>query len=287
MLSVLYVFSAGILLGAGLNHLLDDSMTYFVRWSGCAAPVMSAEAPALNCPGGYVMVNTTIHDENYWICIANCMRFPMTTFLLGISLIFVAIIELFKGKTHGHDDVHMHSLVKNDADESEEVPNCCGAMIFLVVLSIPSFLEGLGLGVDTFQSNDRGIGIFIAIFSIQGFEAFALGANFAKEIDKKTMSRTLAIVIMAIFCILTPIGAILGGVLSGILSGSTLKLFQGVVLALTTGTFIYVGLVEMFVEDFFGQRSTNGKTNYLKIIAHSISVYAGYVGMSLFATYFG
>jgi zinc transporter ZupT len=226
--SCLYVFSAGVLLSSGLVHLSTEALNLLVKWSGCADPqVLTEEGP--KCAGGYVFVNGSHANETLFICTGNCMDLPIATFLTGFAIIFVAVIELFSHSDEHEEEKDDHFPLRMTDGESGDTKRgiACGAIVFLVVLSIPSFLEGLGLGVDTVESKDRGIGIFIAIMSHQAFEAFALGANFAREVGNGSMPKPLAIILMVIFSLLTPAGAVVGVLLSDIIKGEDLFLFQG------------------------------------------------------------
>jgi len=111
--------------------------------------------------------------------------------------------------------------------------------LLLVALSFHGFFEGMALGLqggplDTFF-------LFIAIISHKWAEAFTLGISFHKaQTDKQTFIR-----LIILFSMFTPIGILIGLVLAG---GS--MLIEGIFLAMSTGTFIYVACSEVIVEEF-------------------------------------
>jgi len=111
--------------------------------------------------------------------------------------------------------------------------------LLLVALSFHGFFEGMALGLqggplDTFF-------LFIAIISHKWAEAFTLGISFHKaQTDKQTF-----IILIILFSMFTPIGILIGLVLAG---GS--MLIEGIFLAMSTGTFIYVACSEVIVEEF-------------------------------------
>jgi len=279
------VFSSGVLISGGLVHLGSDAINLLVHWSGCANPIRALEEPARECSAGWIQINTSQVNETFWVCSGVCMDFPLTYMLTGIAIILVAIVELFSSheKKEEKDDFIPLNSDFTVSRSSKPKMDCCSSLVFLIVLSFPSFFEGLGLGIDTLESQDMGLGIFIAIMSNQGFEAFALGTNFAKDVERGSIPKPLAIVILVIWSTFTPIGAFLGVLITGAFSGKDLLFVQGLVLAFAAGTFMYVGIVEMLVEDFFEQRTTGHKKNICVIFTHGFAAMSGFVLMTLLA----
>jgi len=82
---------------------------------------------------------------------------------------------------------------------------------------------------------------FFAILSHKWAEAFTLGLSFYKSgTDKPSFIRMIIL-----FSCFTPAGILLGIILSG-----DSNIIQGVFLALSTGTFIYIACSEVIVEEF-------------------------------------
>jgi zinc transporter 1/2/3 len=111
--------------------------------------------------------------------------------------------------------------------------------ILLIALSIHGLFEGTALGVQ--QSLNDTVFLGIAIISHKWAESLTLGMSFSKSnTDKKTFLKMILL-----FAIFTPIG-----IISGMLLVNTSKLVQGIFLAVSGGTFLYVSASEVIVEEF-------------------------------------
>ncbi len=71
-------------------------------------------------------------------------------------------------------------------------------------------------------------------------EALALGVS----LDK--MNHTLSYVLLLIFVLATPIGIGLGMVILGVIN----PIWEGLLISVTTGSFLYISLSEIIVEEF-------------------------------------
>eukprot|EP00300_Choanocystis_sp_HF-7_P001642 c11326_g1_i1.p1 GENE.c11326_g1_i1~~c11326_g1_i1.p1 ORF type:complete len:365 (-),score=70.17 c11326_g1_i1:39-1133(-) len=113
--------------------------------------------------------------------------------------------------------------------------------VFLWALLIAhSILEGIALGLSNHYSGQ--ISLFVAIASHKAFEAFALGSCLAKSPLRTPSKATL----LVLFALSSPIGGILGAYAINTSSERA----GGIAAALASGTFIYVGLLEIVTEEF-------------------------------------
>lgn len=111
--------------------------------------------------------------------------------------------------------------------------------ILLIALSIHGLFEGTALGVQ--KSLNETIFLGIAIISHKWAESLSLGMSFTKSnTDKRTFLKMILL-----FTIFTPIG-----IISGMLLVKTSQLIQGIFLAVSGGTFLYVSASEVIVEEF-------------------------------------
>jgi zinc transporter ZupT len=111
-------------------------------------------------------------------------------------------------------------------------------LLLLTALSLHGFFEGMAMGFQGSVKDTLFLGV--AILAHKWAEAFTLGISFTKAgTDKRTF-----LILILIFSLFTPFGIILGLIFPG--NG----LLEGIVLGLSTGTFIYVAASEVIVEEF-------------------------------------
>jgi zinc transporter ZupT len=136
-------------------------------------------------------------------------------------------------KEHQHDHDHKQETFKVDNAASLITP-----LLLLTALSLHGFFEGMAMG---FQGSLKDT-LFLggAIIAHKWAEAFTLGISFTKAgTDKKTF-----LILIIIFSMFTPLGILLGLILPAS------AMIEGIVLGLSTGTFIYVAASEVIVEEF-------------------------------------
>jgi zinc transporter ZupT len=113
-------------------------------------------------------------------------------------------------------------------------------LLLALVFSIHSFIEGLALGVQT-EVNAASISILVAVVSHKIVEALTVGANFVKEsIDLKQ-----AVPVIAVYCLMTPLGILVGTWLTTRVDGPSSKLIQCVLQSIAAGSFIYLCIHEI------------------------------------------
>ena len=130
---------------------------------------------------------------------------------------------------HGHEHGHHHGKFT--------------PYILLIALGLHGFFEGLALGLaDTYG----GILVMLgAILAHKWAESLTLGISFVRANTQKKQFLSMALLFGAI----GPLGVVIGWVLSEL----AIDLVQGIFLALSTGTFLYVACTEVIVEEFDGE----------------------------------
>ncbi|EGC30907.1 hypothetical protein DICPUDRAFT_157315 [Dictyostelium purpureum] len=148
---------------------------------------------------------------------------------------------------HGHGHSHVHSQNHgNNKKSSGKFPY----MLF-VVLSLESLISGMAL---TLEEDKILISVtFIAIITHIWAESFALSANVMKSLLKLRDNRYISKTIFKsslIFSLVTPLGGLFGLVAVYVLKQSQIDYISGVLLAFAGGCFLYVGIFEIMVEEF-------------------------------------
>jgi len=143
-----------------------------------------------------------------------------------------------KNEPIANDHDHVKQKVPEHIEDFKPKSNLT-PYILLIALSFHGFFEGIALGLQSgiFDTSF----LFFAILSHKWAEAFTLGLSFYKSgTDKPSFIRMIIL-----FSCFTPAGILLGIILSG-----DSNIIQGVFLALSTGTFIYIACSEVIVEEF-------------------------------------
>lgn len=111
--------------------------------------------------------------------------------------------------------------------------------MFFVALSFHSIFDGLGLGAD--DASTGFYGLLITVLSHKILDGFAVGlpvylANFPR----------LHIVFCLVFCAcMTPLGIGLGMAITSSYSGASSQLARAIILSITSGTFFFIGVIEL------------------------------------------
>ncbi len=186
-------FSGGVFLGAGLLHLLPESIE--------------------RLDTGVIGIN-----------------FPLAYLVCAIGF----VLTLFLEKTLVYVNVN-----KIKSNKSVVYP-----YILMVILSGHSIIAGIALGAE--QAADMAAIILIAIIAHKGSAGFALGVNLLKAgIEPKSINYLLLI-----FSLMTPLGILAGWLLSLDSELLSARIIGGFFDALAAGTFIYISIVNIIVEEF-------------------------------------
>eukprot|EP01104_Vermistella_antarctica_P009941 TRINITY_DN2619_c0_g1_i1.p1 TRINITY_DN2619_c0_g1~~TRINITY_DN2619_c0_g1_i1.p1 ORF type:complete len:466 (+),score=66.94 TRINITY_DN2619_c0_g1_i1:196-1593(+) len=150
-------------------------------------------------------------------------------------------------RVYGHAGEHKHLREEQDHHQHHHIqldPNRpMVPYVLAVVLSIHSIFGGLALGI---QPNlDNFLVLFLALLLHKTFEAFAFGTSFVKQ--NAPFRRWIGILI--VYSLATPIGIAIGAIALRSLNGDSLLWTEMVVNGLSSGTFIYVGVVDILCDE--------------------------------------
>ena len=139
------------------------------------------------------------------------------------------------GKEHDHeneDKEHEHS--------HEHKSSAITPYILLLALGFHGFFEGMALGIQSDIQNT--LSLFLAIMAHKWAASLTLGISIVKAgVEKKQL-----IIMILIFAFIGPIGVVIGIILSETANDN----LQGIFLAISVGTFIYIACSEVLVEEF-------------------------------------
>eukprot|EP00808_Paulinella_micropora_P016815 g50933.t1 len=158
----------------------------------------------------------------------------------------------------------------------EEVNSHSSAVPYLLVtvLAFHSFFTGGSFGAATRSSAQ--LGLLVGIMAHKWFAAFALGMSFkSSQIPLRHAAKGIGI-----FSLMTPLGILFGFTTRHVISSSQSQLFQVVFNGIAAGTFLYISLVEVLLEEFDSARGTD-KDSWIKLVSFSV----GLIGMSILAYY--
>ncbi|KAF0699985.1 Aste57867_9465 [Aphanomyces stellatus] len=248
LMSYLNCMSGGVFLAGGFMHLLHA---------------------AIENPG---LAKWSTIDEGIY-------AFPYAEMFCTIGFLGVLVVEQI---AHSFQTAHVHEPHQTEEDrdidsapfleqvESAVTPpkkrkkshdehmafdkNATGAVAFVlfVALSFHSVLEGLGIGAQ----NTTAWGVFLAIIMHKGLAAFALGSGMLKS----QVNKTKFIGYMFLFSMMSIVGIVIGWGISDASESSEDSAAAGICLALASGTFIYVAVMEIIPLEFSHGRSDVTKT---------------------------
>lgn len=283
------LFSAGIILGTGLMHMLPDSQNSFDQ---------------LNLSNGY----------------------PYSTLIAGLSLITIMAIEqvinqyfnyISKKNEHTYstnDDIENHghqleiissqtqyrtfsssdgdSYNSNNTDDHHHGKKHCHSinvlheeeltlkrLITVYILefgiAIHSIIIGVTLG--TIEDKQTLSTLLVAMTFHQLFEGMGLGTTIFKA---KIENNVKVILMMLIFATTTPFGIIIGILISNSYDSNSDKSFlvEGTFDAISSGILIYMALIHLIIEDY----NNNEISGILKIFM-TLSIFGGFGVMSIIA----
>lgn len=133
-----------------------------------------------------------------------------------------------------HTDKLNHSITDYNAEKKSAVAK---AWVFLLAISVHSFLEGLGMGAE--DNEDAFLSVLFAVLAHKCLEAFALGLS----IFYAKFKLTVTCLMIFGYSLATPLG-VLAGIAASSLSGSQ-NLLAGILVSLASGSFLYISLVEI------------------------------------------
>ena len=152
-------------------------------------------------------------------------------------------------------------------------------------LCMHSFIAGLSLGVLLGRDHGEAMSAFAAIVSHKAIASFALGASFvrARGTSGEPLSRCAVLAWIVAFSAVTPLGVILGHAVGSVVHSQVAAALS----AVAAGTFVYVGLVEIAIEELGDARHQRGRRSSAvgAVSAKAAALLAGYALMALLAVW--
>lgn len=208
-------FAGGVLLAAGLIHLLGDAVEGFDGlW------------PDVDYPWAF-----TIAAGSFLLILGIERVLPRT------SRAPVGSSQLDTG------DPEADSIVAA-AEDAKTYP-----YLLLLTLSIHSIIAGMALGAQ--QSLAGFIIIVIAILAHKSAAGFALGVSLHRIGMNVKRARSLILG----FSVMTPIGIIAGTGIAALLDSTGEQVFEALFDAIAAGTFIYIASLDIIREEFLPPRT--------------------------------
>eukprot|EP00030_Apusomonadida_sp_AF-17_P001108 a179508_55.p1 GENE.a179508_55~~a179508_55.p1 ORF type:complete len:343 (+),score=113.88 a179508_55:71-1030(+) len=160
---------------------------------------------------------------------------------------------------HGHDH-HLLTLMEPEhGAQGGPHRNPLLPYMMALLLSIHSLIEGVALGVDDTRAGATMI--FLAIFAHKSLAAFSLGVT----LTRADMSTKRFAHVMTSFSLMTPMGGLIGLMASASVTGAFQSLLSDVVTCIAAGTFVYIALLEILIEEFpMHAASPSGTSKNLK-----------------------
>jgi zinc transporter 1/2/3 len=153
------------------------------------------------------------------------MQYPYYTLVAAVSFLLVLLLD--------------KRVVLSRSNSESIYP-----YLLALVLSVHSIITGIAFGLE--QHFVGAAAILVAILAHKTTAAMALGISFNREHIDKQRSRNL----MRMFYVTTPIGIVFGTWWSGLLQGPSGIIAAAVFDALAAGTFFYIAVVDILVEEF-------------------------------------
>lgn len=251
-LSLGNVLSGGFFLAAGFSHMLVEAVEGFegldITWFGKELPFA------------------------YLLC------------MVGVLFTFFLEKVVFANHKHSHshfedeqpsssstspEETRSHHREHHEAEKSrgivkpENIGNSTNweqarlnMYILAILLTVHSVIEGVALGIEDTLADTTSI--LVAIVGHKIFDAFAIGINLAKN----NIQANQILKLIALFACTTPIGIIAG---ITFLPNPRQSVLAESIKAISAGTFIYIGLVEIILEEF-----EDSKDRFLKFLLVSI-----------------
>ncbi|KAF7683227.1 Protein zntC [Astathelohania contejeani] len=204
------------------------TLTFAVSYKLFAKTTLSAY---LKCFAGGVILSTMIFHifpDLYIIKDSN-----IAPLFSGLSFLFLFSI----------DKLYLYSQC-NEADSLPKNSTQAQALLFVIALSMHSFLEGLGIPTKT---NIELLWYMIGLLGHKWVEAFALGVS----IMISNFSQRTILYLLILYSALTPLGALFSLLAISILKNSEyFKIGEMVMTGISSGSFFYIGFIEMLNSEF-------------------------------------
>jgi len=236
LLSFGNTLSGGFFLAAGFTHMLAEAVEGFEKLE---ITLLGRELPFA-----------------YILCMMGLLgTFFIEKVIMGGHKHTHSPIEFLEDANHSHSHNHHQSQeaeLSRGIKKESEIDTRSNMYMLAILLSVHSLIEGIALGVEDTYEDTRSI--LIAITGHKIFDAFALGISLVKG----NIQSSQLVKLVALFSLTTPIGIVMG---ITFLPNPSQSLLAEVVKGISSGTFIYIALVEVILEEF-----ENPKDRYVKFL---------------------
>ncbi|CAI5737949.1 unnamed protein product [Hyaloperonospora brassicae] len=295
VLSILSAFSGGVFLAGGFLHLLHAAIenSALRQWSTMDGGRYAFPYAEMFCTVGFLglllleqaaqahLVNDwTRHDVGPW-------KQKKSEDLLDEELYgvresggtYVEHVDDEEQRLKNEDRRHV-SHAHGYESASKEAASPAVAMVLFLALSFHSVLEGLGIGAQT----ETAWGVFLAIVMHKGLAAFALGSEL---VQSRAMALSRVMLYMVVFSFMSIVGILVGWTIVG--DSSEESAAAGICVALASGTFIYVAVMEVIPHEFPQHSHASGlegprhQQAPKQTLTKSLALVAGYAIFGLLA----
>lgn len=183
------------------------------------------------CLAGGIILATLLFHVFPDVCTSE--NFLIGEFATGISfLLLFAIDKLYLYTGNNENDTLPENITKAQA------------IVFIIALSLHSFLEGLGIPA---KSGSKLIYYIIGLFGHKWIEAFALSVS----VHTSGFSKKYIKFLLMLYSSLTPLGTIVGYLMIQFMSNTEWFLpFECCLNGIACGSFIYIVFMEMLLSEF-------------------------------------
>lgn len=182
-------------------------------------------------------------------------QYPFAYLISGLTFLFFLWFEHLGKELYHHKNSHEHPAF---------------AIIAWIMLSIHSLVLAAALGFS--ENYSIAVMLFLAIITHKWAESFAISV----QLNKSSLSNKQNIILFTIFALMTPLGVYLGWSLEN--NVSTNSLVDPILIAISAGTFLYLGTLHGLERCVMVQRCCNLKYFSFVIIGFllmaSVAIYA-------------
>ena len=230
LLDIANTFAAGLFLGIGLLHLLPESSEIFKDQYKIKFPIAYLISFLTYCL--ILCIEKVIFDPHSIIHEHNKLSDNNLKKDIDENIISEPLVQDNSLNDDFKSDIH---LGKNKLNK-----NLLQPFILLFALGFHAIFEGIALGIlDDFNSV---LSLMLVILAHKWAEGLTFGISFLKSELSKCQINTFLI----IFSMMGPFGVLFGMFLSAM----TNKFIQGIFLAASSGTFLYIACSDVITEQF-------------------------------------
>ena len=244
LLDIANTFAAGLFLGIGLLHLLPESSEIFKDQYKIKFPIAYLISFLTYCL--ILCIEKVIFDPHSIIHEHNKLSDNNLKKNIDENIISEPLVQDNSLNDDFKSDIH---LGKNKLNK-----NLLQPFILLFALGFHAIFEGIALGIlDDFNSV---LSLMLVILAHKWAEGLTFGISFLKSELSKCQINTFLI----IFSMMGPFGVLFGMFLSAM----TNKFIQGIFLAASSGTFLYIACSEVITEQF--EKKNNRVVKFICIL---------------------